>query len=283
MIDQAAAQGRPSVYIYNDYRKFLLEIFEFTKLTNSTMSYRAFSLRAGFKSPNYLKMVINGSRNLTPPSIRKVVKIFNLSEKEAQHFEKLVQFNQAKDPETKKDAAKEIIKTRSFQKFNPLTHAEFEYCSKWYYVAIREMANLAEFKEDPDWICRRLEPKILPSEAKRALEHLERLRMLERNPEGRLCPTDRVITTSDDIVRSVIIDYHKQFIELGRDSIERFSKEKREIGALTIAIPKAKIDAFRKIVHEAQTKMLSESNINAENADEIYQFNVQFFPLNKRR
>ena len=54
----------PEVFDYLDYRAFLRDHY-LDKKQRQGLSFRGFSKRAGLKSPNYLKLVIDGQRNLT--------------------------------------------------------------------------------------------------------------------------------------------------------------------------------------------------------------------------
>ena len=88
-----------SIYDYLDYRRFLRDAFEEKKNTLQGFSYRTFSRSAGIVSPSFLKLVMDGKRNLTPSSIRKFARGFRLKPDEAEYFENLVLYNQAADEE----------------------------------------------------------------------------------------------------------------------------------------------------------------------------------------
>ena len=62
-----SAAESPEVFEYLDYRKYLRDFYASRKRGGRGFSYRAFSRRAQLQSPNYLKLVIEGQRNLTGP------------------------------------------------------------------------------------------------------------------------------------------------------------------------------------------------------------------------
>lgn len=74
--------GQPVVYDYLDFRAFLKDLFVYNKERRGNFSYRFFSRQAGFASPNFLKLVTNGQRNLTNTSIAKIAKGFKLKKQE---------------------------------------------------------------------------------------------------------------------------------------------------------------------------------------------------------
>src|SRR5262249_15294315 len=88
-----------SVYDYADYRLFLKDRFFEMKKNNPLFSYRAFNRLAGLKNSGFLKLVIDGKKNLGETGIRKLARGFKLSEADTRYFAALVRFNQAVDQE----------------------------------------------------------------------------------------------------------------------------------------------------------------------------------------
>jgi len=84
-----------SIFEYDDYRAYLRDLYEHLKKTGTHFSYRSFSSKAGFRSPNILKLVIDGKRNLSPQSVQKFARALNLKKDEAEFFRILVNLNQA--------------------------------------------------------------------------------------------------------------------------------------------------------------------------------------------
>src|SRR5262249_32035516 len=68
------------VYDYMDYRCFLKERFSSLKARNPLFSYRSFSRLAGTKSSGFLKLIIDGRRNLGDDGIMMVARGFKLND-----------------------------------------------------------------------------------------------------------------------------------------------------------------------------------------------------------
>jgi uncharacterized protein (TIGR02147 family) len=58
-----------NIYNFSDYRDFLKDRYRQLKEADSLFSFRYFSKEAGFGSPNYLKLVMDGKRNLSTEAI----------------------------------------------------------------------------------------------------------------------------------------------------------------------------------------------------------------------
>lgn len=87
-----------AIYTYKNYRDALRDFYEDAKVHRASFSFKTFSHDAGFHSPNYLKLIIDGERNLTVANIHGVCKVLSLKGAEIEYFEALVLYNQASSP-----------------------------------------------------------------------------------------------------------------------------------------------------------------------------------------
>src|SRR5262245_27359191 len=98
MASEPTSSLNPSVFGFTDYREFLRSFHEARKAADAGYSMSTFTRRAGLgaNSRGYLKLIMEGKRNLTPHTIRRFAEAMELGPKEAMHFESLVYFNQAR-------------------------------------------------------------------------------------------------------------------------------------------------------------------------------------------
>src|SRR5262245_26636639 len=85
-----SAPVKPSLGSFTDYRAFLKEFYEYrraqTKESLRPYSYATFAAAADIKSPNYLKLIIDGQRNLSTEMARKFAKAMALNKEETEEF-----------------------------------------------------------------------------------------------------------------------------------------------------------------------------------------------------
>lgn len=84
-----------NIYSYRNYRKYLEDFYRTQKTQTAGYGYAKFSEAAKLGSPNYLKLVIDGKRKLTPANIQSFAIALKLEGKELDYFEALVLANQA--------------------------------------------------------------------------------------------------------------------------------------------------------------------------------------------
>jgi uncharacterized protein (TIGR02147 family) len=271
---------QPSIFEYDDYRSYLRDFYSFMKATRPQFSYRYFSQRAGFQSPNFLKLVIDGQRNLSNESIERFTQAMKLSSEEAAFFESLVQFNQASDSEERARCAQNLMRSKTLRKFYPLRLASYDYYSRWYYIPIRELVKLPDFREEPEWIASQFDPPLKTQDASRAIVALEELGLLQRDAAGRLRQTHESLTTDDEVVSSQIANYHREMMKHASDSIALIERSKREISAACIPVSETSMKKIKARIQEFRDEILA---IAAEDTDcdSVYQLNMQLFPLTK--
>ena len=88
------------VFSYIDFREYIRDFYK-EKKKESRFSYRDFSRLAGFSSPVFIKLVIEGKANVSRSSITKLCNAMKLNREEKRYFKNLVLFIQAKDLNTK--------------------------------------------------------------------------------------------------------------------------------------------------------------------------------------
>jgi len=270
---------RPVPYEYRDFRVYLEACFQFKKsLPTGNLTFRTYSNSLGFRSPNYLRYIIQGNRNLSTHHVDSIIQGLSLNKSEGEFFRNLVHFNQAKTIDETNRFAKNLSQTARFRKMNPITKSQFKFYSHWYNIAIREMLTLPDFQDDPKWIASRLRPPISPKEARKALKEMKTLGLIKRDETGKWSQSSQNIFKNDDIFHSVVASYHKEMIKKAGEAMDRFDKQSREVNSSTFNLSKEKYIEIRQILRDLQRRLMSAEQETDKSTD-VYQLNIQLFPL----
>ncbi|MBN1654538.1 MAG: TIGR02147 family protein [Deltaproteobacteria bacterium] len=267
------------VFRYLDYRTFL-ETFYRTKKPHG-YSYRKFSQRAHLRSPNYLKLVIEGKRNLTAAMASRFADACGLHGDAKEYFEKLVEFNQARSTEDRNRAYHQLTSFSRYRRAQKLEVAHGQYHSKWYLPAIRELAARTDFKNDPNWIAPRLLPPITSREAAQALELLLRLGLLQRDDTGRLFQGSPVLTTGPETKGLHIVSYHKSMMIKAAESIDIVAPSERDISSLTMCLGPGGLNKLKEQIQAFRNELIKLAETEPD-PRQVVQLNIQLFPLSKR-
>jgi uncharacterized protein (TIGR02147 family) len=274
----------PNLFKYNDYRKYLSDIYTEKKAKTPGFSYQNFSKKAGFASKSFIFNVIQGKKNLSKASIVSICEAIELTNTEATYFENLVSLNQAKSFKERDFYYKklEAIKpnTPEGSKAVKLRRDQLEFYAKWYHSAIRSIIDLYEFKDDYKWLAKMVYPAITAKEAKRSIELLYRLGLVKKNTKGYYKITNKLITTGKEIRSLGLHHFHIQNIKLAEKALRELPKEKRNVSGLTLGMSQ---EAYSKVcdeIYKCQEKILGIAEKD-KNSDGVYQLNFHLFPMSK--
>ncbi|MBF0433710.1 MAG: TIGR02147 family protein, partial [Fibrobacteria bacterium] len=214
---------------YLNYRDYLRDYYLENKTKNKYFSYRYFASKAGIKSPNFLKQVIEGDRNLTRKMLEKFTSALKLRGNELKYFQFLVQFNQAKTTAEKQESYTGL--RRILESVDPrlISRDLYYYFSKWYNVVIRELVCMHNFNDDFSKIARSVSPPIRPSEARKSLALLLELGLLEKTEEGNYIQKDPILSTESEVKSMVLRKFNARMIECALDALDTHSISERHI------------------------------------------------------
>jgi uncharacterized protein (TIGR02147 family) len=267
-----------NVYDYSSYRIFLKQYAEEKRKVSPRFSYGAWAKNMNLGGTAVLTNIINGKRNPGPQLSEKFCSYFKFNRSEKEYFLDLIRLQKtSKDSRLSVFLMEKLANLHPNKDFKLLDIKTFKAISKWYSYAIREMVNLKDFREDPDWISKKLNFKVKPKQIKEAIRDLIELDLLKRDFSGCLkFGTDRIHTTND-ISSEGLKRFHEEMIENAKESIRSIDVVDRNITGITFGINKKDLPDAKKMINEFQKQfaMIFEK-IPSEST---YQFNMQFFPL----
>jgi uncharacterized protein (TIGR02147 family) len=275
------------LFAYTDYRRFLADWFADRKRANSRFSLRVLAERSGFKARDYLLRVMRGERNLSAEGVAKLSGFFRFSEKQAEYFSALVQFNQARATEEKERCYARLSEVRKYGAHQRLRQDQFEYLTAWYHSALRSLLPVLEPQpgDGPaDWerLGKLLDPPLTGKQARDSAELLLRLGLLSRDARGKYGVQEPALTTGDEVAALGVAAFHRATMELAKRSIDRHPPESRDISGVTMSISQ---DGFRRIKSELRAfrKRIQAIASADSGEDMVYQLNLHLIPLTRKR
>ena len=275
---------RPAPERYDDFRAYLRDMVEYLREGGRGFSFRSFASRAGYSSPSFLKLVIDGKSNLSNESIFRFAKALGLRGKEVELFEALVLFTQSKSDEDRNHYYSRLQRTAGPR--DPIVQLrkdQYEVYSEWFGLAIREMLNLPGFCEDPAWIASRLNPPVTEAAARRMLNLLIDTGLVHRARDGRLSPSNAILATPDRLRSLAVRNFHRKMLELASSAIDEVPVDERDFSALTLTLSKKQYEAFCEQISAFEDELLQLADAGGDKTDdsEVYHLAVQLIPVTK--
>jgi uncharacterized protein (TIGR02147 family) len=266
------------VFSYQDYRDYLRDFYQSRRTVDRKFSIRFFARRAGLKSENYLKVVMDGSRNLTAKNLPKFIKGLGLQPQQAEYFEALVNLNQAKDLTERRERLEKIIHLKKKKSVMTLQGDQLEFYSKWYNIVIFEMASQEGFVADPEKISKKLKGKVSSKEIENSLAMMMRTGILKLE-ENKIIPVASQIASPLDVPREQVRKLQDAYIQQAVEALHLQKDSEREIRSLTICLSKEQVPLFKEKLQEFQREM--NTLFSTGKGGEVHQFNMQFFKITK--
>lgn len=266
-----------NLFKYLDYRKFLKDYYEAAKQTRAGYSFRAFSKKAGFASPNFLKLVMEGDRNFTSESVESFCKGMGFNKQEQGFFKNLVLFNQAKTDEEKNKIYRQLMASQQYSRLKEIEKNQYEYCSHWYHAAIRELVTSENFDGTPEWLTRRLFPEVGLSQIKQSLNLLESLGFIIK-VKDKYQQSHPILSTGNEVTSLALFNYHLEMLDVSKEVLQTLPASRRDMSALTLGVSRDLLPEIKKKVQEFRQEILKLASLTTA-TEEVIQLNMQLFPL----
>lgn len=259
------------IYRYLDYRSYLADFFAHRRAMVG-LSHRGFARRAGFQSPNFIKLVIDGRRNLGPKSIPNIAKACELEAREQAYLRELVSLDRSSSSRERLCAMERLMAFEERIRLFPLERESTRYFASWWIPVVRELSGLDGFRHDPAWIAQCLGGRITEAVAADALATLDALGLLHGETAGAF------LTSGDERQTTAMRHYHQELLSLAREAIDDVPPESRDISAITIR-GDAETAAEAKRMVQRFRKELLDLERRAKRRTHVHQFCLQLFPV----
>ncbi|MBD3419656.1 MAG: TIGR02147 family protein [Chitinivibrionales bacterium] len=268
-----------NIFEYTDYRSYLKDYIGQRKQEGTRLSNRWFAQKIGINSSSWLTSLLKGQKGLSKQTANKLSEILHHTKKETSYFENLVYFNQARTGEERARYFKELSMLRKAKRTRYLSDDQYEYYATWYHSVIRALVAFGSFRGDFAALSRRVQPTISEAQTRKSVELLERLELVRRNSDGSYAVTSQALEAGDfHQHRHSIHSYQQETMKLGWESIDRYTKELRDISTLTLGISSESFEKMKTEIVALREKLSALANDDT-NADRVYQFNMQLFPV----
>ncbi|MGL1903224.1 MAG: TIGR02147 family protein [Fibrobacterales bacterium] len=268
-----------SVYDYSDYRLFLRDHQAMKSTQNRSFSWRYYAQKAGINSTSFYTQVVKGKRNLTKETILKTCIAFALGDEEAEYFENLVSFNQAKSVKAQQIFFEKIIEQQKIRNIKHLKEEQFEYLSQWYHSAIREAVLIYDFKGNYAALGQFLKPSIPAKAAQDSVELLLKLGFLTHDNDV-FVQTEPVLSSShqNNFSSHQVVNYQIEMLQMAIASFDRWKPRQRLSSSTTMSVTKESYSQAVDIIRDCRSKLMKLA-LNTTVAEQVYMLNINLFPL----
>ena len=273
--------SNPDIFTYIDYRAFLKDAFDALKTGSPRLSFRTFAKKAGFSTPNFLQMIIQGQRNLSSTNVVATARAFKLSKHETDFFQNLVGYDQAKSLDEKNIYYQNILRNNRYASTQTLDKSKYEFLTHWYIPVVRELLVHKGFDGRSAWIAARVFPRITVAQVEAAKTLILKLGLAQfEESTGKWGLVDAVLSTESEVAHLGIRNYHMAAIQLAHDSLKVFGPGERDVRSITIGLSESAYGELKSRMENVWKEVLEFAGTQQE-IEKVYQVNFQMFPLTR--
>lgn len=270
----------PSIYAYNDFRKFLADYqcarFEQDKSFTKSEFSRKLQLP---NTRSYFTDVLKG-KFVSETFIERFISVIGFDHDEAQFFKILVRFNQTDKTEERELLFEQLIalnRTPSRLLDLKILH----YYNTWYNGVIRAMLEIEEFTDDYTQLARKIRLPVTSVQARKAVNLLLELGLVNKNENGIIKPTDKAIRAPEEVKKELFRSYHLQCMECSKKSL--INDPEAIVFSLinTLSISEQGYQRLRILLEKFQSQIRSLVHKDEDAPDRVLQINLVLNKLTK--
>jgi uncharacterized protein (TIGR02147 family) len=259
---------KPDIFSYRKPQVYLADLIQWYK--TKKISLRNLSKKLNV-SPALLSLISSGKRQLTEENVEAWANFFEWNAQEVTWLKKIIALEFATTSE-KRDALEGMTRFKSFKEKSSQEVLTYKYLQKWWNVAIREMSDLPDFQEDPDWIQKRLLYKVSIENVRKSLTFLNKNRLLSKYGNFRR------LDCQGDVYKLALSSFHEQILNKAVESIYKVSSDKRHILGQTVTISEDQLPELKDILDETLEKIIKLTE-KSSGVKEVYHMALIGFPL----
>lgn len=281
----------PVLSTYSDFRAYLKDFYEFKRRESAgsirPYSYATFSAGADIRSPNYLKMIIEGQRNLSVDMVKRFAKALGFNKDDTEEFAALVAYGQATDPMERNQHLKILSELRAQRqvKSGEIKAEALAKVPDWITWVLYALAEQKDALFDYDRLFEVLKGKALKDDIRRSLGRLVQSGDLVIDPAtGAIDKGRELMSGSEDIPVALVRKLQSELIYLALEALYQEGPHDREFGAMTVALTEEEFEQLKFELRQFRKRWVKDVSVRRKQGkgDRIFQMNIQLFPLTKR-
>ena len=243
----------PDIYKYDNYRIYLRDLFEGRKKIDPLFSHRIFAKAAGISNPGFCIDVIAGRRKVSKAALEKIIKGFELNDREAEYLHILVNYNHAKSDPQKQVFYAGLVSRRTRSSFFRLGNSNARYYQDFRYSLVRNGIEAFVF-DGRNWngFSKFFEPAIPESLLKKIVRDLCEWGLVDQDAQGRYRAVNSLIEPPQTL-GNLVFELNKEWIRQAFGAMQKVPAHKRHVSSMVFAVSrenygiiKNKIEQFRE-------------------------------------
>lgn len=266
------------VFEYLDYRKYLKDAFEERRERDSSLSYRRLAELVGLDGSNFHKIVL-GRTHLPARCQSRVIEYLGLGSRESEYFLLLTAFARERGAKARMEILERAKQLQDVAR-KPLEDRELLFYRDWWTSVIRLLLEVHDGRAVAAELASAMSPSILPQQAQASFDLLVELKLVKKAGSGRWKLADPHLTAGGEAKSGAVHAYQRQILELAAQSLQRHSRQERDVSTLTVPIDDKSYAAICDILRECRRQIQKQAESTTK-PRRVMQLAMAFFPVSR--
>lgn len=278
--DVRRAHALAPLTTYLDFRHFLHDFYRNRNdESDGGFSYADWASQAGFSSRSFIRLIIQGKRNLTESALVKLVPTLRLHKREELYFCALVRFNQAATQKDREHGWQAVLAAAGALSRGPGEALDaYEFLSSCKSPLIFVYLTLEDVDRSPHGICQAL--GISKSQVNEILASFLRLQIVDEI-DGQWVARHAELNLPDQLNHHALNFFHQRSLERAAEAVQ-LASEIRHYGSTMVPLSPAEYTEAVETMKASIQAVLKRFGANcAEGRRRLYQFNTNLIPVSE--
>lgn len=273
--------NRPNIFEFTDYRQYLTAWREAEKKCNPKLTHRILCGKLGQTNRSYFNDLEKGRKHIGSEVLDRLVKLMKLSGDEAGYFRAIVGYGQPATFEEREYWFEQMVRLNN----TPKTFVDkktYAYYRKWYHTTLREYLGTCDFRDQYAEASRKLYGRVTPDEVKTAIRNLADLGLIAPDERGFLKPTDKVLTTGDNVRHELIRQYQLASNDILREVLQEDKPGTHDSSQVTVGVSEQGMKRIIRRIRQLRSEIMSIAHKDEKKADRVYKIAIHAYPESRK-
>lgn len=268
-----------NIYEFLDYKSYLVAWRTEGRKQNSALTHEYICNALGQNNRSYFSDIEKGRKIIGSEVLDRLIKLIGLTGDESKYFRALVGYGQSGNYGEEEFWFERLMELNKAPRQH-LTKEKYSYFKQWYHSVIRAYLDTVSFTGDYNKLVRDLYHRVTVDEAKESIELMKKLELVEET-DGKIIPTDKVVTAGDDVRHECIKAYNVSTNAILHTILEKGEPKTHNSSLLTVSVSKKGLALIEKRIHALRQEIMAIAHRDEESANGVYQVALHAYPLCK--
>ncbi len=266
------------IYEYLDYRKYLSDWRCTGRKKDSSFTHENICLSLGQNNRSYFSDIEKGRKIIGSEVLDRLIDLIGLGKNESSYFRALVGYGQAGSYSEEEFWFEKLMELNKAPRQH-LSHEKFSYFKEWYHSVIRAYLDTIEFRKDYSQLVSGLYNRITHEEAVESIALLEKLNLISLNEKGIYKPTDKVLSTGDDVRHECIKAYNVSTNSILHSILQKGDPGTHNSSLLTVSVSPKGLGQIERKIHSLRQEIMAIAHKDEIQAEGVFQVAIHAYPL----